>query len=997
MSDNIQVSIRVRPLNTRESLDSQVCRCIQVDKRSNSILITVNSIIKQFTFDYVADEESTQQTIFDEIARPITENCLKGYNGTVFSYGQTGSGKTFTIIGHSNSTFNDRLTGILPRCLDLILSKTSNEMKLNSNVDYLIKCSFLEIYNEQIRDLLNDDSRNLQIREDIKKGCYVEDLIEETVFNLESGIECLAKGLQRRHIGSTLMNNKSSRSHSVFTVHIEAKEKKADVLTYRNSLFNIIDLAGSERQKPAGTSGERLREAAMINKSLSTLGDVINSLVDIAEGKNRYVRYRDSRLTFLLKDSIGGNSKTCIIANISPAFISYSETLSTLRFAERAKYVKNRAVINEDTIGTINELKAEVMRLKSLLSNSPESLPLNPRLRDLQEMLAKNTQIRLMTESALQQEIDNKENFIKELCNTIKKFEDKVNGEKLVNRLKDENIRRLQKGEKQTETQIINELKQEIQILRRENLNHPVAAKYFVENDALKHQINYLENELRESPGSLCFRLKQNQEYTESLNQKVLDTLQDHKILEMQMEKVMNRNIELERNLVSAEEHKNQLVLELETLKIKIETLEEQLCGFNDPKKTPMKELDLNIKNPRGSIKSPFNICQNFVALSPYQGLARKSMERNFVCDDCRVREEKVMEMEKKLNLFAAVEQELKFFEEESFRLGEEVKKLNNELNKKDAVISDIWEDYHLLEAENEMYSAQIADFTHQINEKSSIITELTCDKQFSMLELQDFTKLKEQNSMLNREIVKLQLDHSKLAQEILLSVQSRELMIENLKKLQNNEYNLQKEIDELSIRLREAITENKSLKKQLEQSTKEVVKLTGHNNLNQKISYLSKLKEEFNTLKDINFRIKEENKKKTDKIEELSKKYEKLVKANGIKDFLDEWEGDKRRVEEVELENEVFQEIFSSIHTCLAEVPFFGETCHERIDVAVKNIMRHYEEEICNMEEEVKLLNRELSRKDSIVKMLEGEMLLMKQKNEIYVNSNDLIKSNQY
>lgn len=183
-------------------------------------------------------------------------------------------------------------------------------------------------------DLLEPTSVNLHIREDIKKGVYVEGLLEETVQSAQDMMEIISRGAKNRHVGSTSMNKESSRSHSVLTTIIETKSMSSGgVWNIKTSRFHIIDLAGSERSKHTNAVGERLKEAGMINKSLSALGNVINSLVDISEGKNRHVHYRDSKLTFLLRDSLGGNSKTLIIANISPSTVNYGETLSTLKFA----------------------------------------------------------------------------------------------------------------------------------------------------------------------------------------------------------------------------------------------------------------------------------------------------------------------------------------------------------------------------------------------------------------------------------------------------------------------------------------------------------------------------------------------------------------------------------------------------------------------------------------------------------------------------------------
>lgn len=235
-------------------------------------------------------------------------------------------------------------------------------------MQFLVKCSYLEIYQEQIIDLLFPSSNNLQIREDMKRGVYVDGLTEETVKNLAETYEILQIGAQNRHVGSTSMNKESSRSHSVFTLVIESKETVDGVMNFKSSRFHLIDLAGSERQKATDAAGERLKEAGMINKSLSTLGNVINSLVDLNEGRSRYIHYRDSKLTFLLKDSLGGNSKTSIIANISPAFAARNETISTLKFAQRAKLIKNKAIINEDTTGAMSVLREEIRRLRNELA-----------------------------------------------------------------------------------------------------------------------------------------------------------------------------------------------------------------------------------------------------------------------------------------------------------------------------------------------------------------------------------------------------------------------------------------------------------------------------------------------------------------------------------------------------------------------------------------------------------------------------------------------------
>ena len=248
----------------------------------------------------------------------------------------------------------------MPRAFEHIFMKIAEETKGESNVEYLVKSSYLEIYNEMIIDLLDPNSYNLQIRESIKKGVYVEGLTEEVCSNSSEMLDLMKRGMLNRHVGQTSMNKESSRSHSVLTTIIEMKEENH----VKVSRFHIIDLAGSERAKLTTAAGERLKEAGMINKSLSALGNVIYSLVDLSEGKARHIHYRDSKLTFLLRDSLGGNSRTVIICNVSPSAQSFGETLSTLKFAQRAKLIKNKAVINEDSVGSVEVLKKEIKKLK---------------------------------------------------------------------------------------------------------------------------------------------------------------------------------------------------------------------------------------------------------------------------------------------------------------------------------------------------------------------------------------------------------------------------------------------------------------------------------------------------------------------------------------------------------------------------------------------------------------------------------------------------------
>jgi hypothetical protein len=300
------------------------------------------------------------------IGQPMAAKCLEGYNCTIFAYGQTGSGKTFTMQGaglDASSYGECEARGLQPRVFEYLFHKI-REHCMDEEVQYLVKCQYFEIYNENIMDLLSPASGNLQIRVDLKQGVFIDGITEEIVTCSEEAIEILKRGANNRHIGATNMNLESSRSHSVFSMTLESKSIQEGMSNIKQSKFHFVDLAGSESQKQTGATGDRLKEASNINKSLTVLGSVINSLVEIAEGKKVFIRYRDSKLTHLLKDSLGGNSKTCIVANISPSSVSFSETLSTLKFAARAKMIKNRASVNEEASGNIESLKTEISRLK---------------------------------------------------------------------------------------------------------------------------------------------------------------------------------------------------------------------------------------------------------------------------------------------------------------------------------------------------------------------------------------------------------------------------------------------------------------------------------------------------------------------------------------------------------------------------------------------------------------------------------------------------------
>ncbi|CAJ0566193.1 unnamed protein product, partial [Mesorhabditis spiculigera] len=370
-----QVAVRVRPFNSREI--SNTSKCI-IGMTGNTTTISGSGGAHSFNFDHsywsFRNEDqhfATQQQVYDELGVEMLQHAFDGYNVCIFAYGQTGSGKSYTMMGKSNdekASFQKRRL-----CNDLFGRIGNN----NGEVQYSVEVSYMEIYCERVRDLLNPNSSgNLRVREHPLLGPYVDDLTKLAVQNYEDIVNLMDEGNKARTVAATNMNSTSSRSHAVFTIVLT--QKRHDVATNLDTekvaKISLVDLAGSERANSTGAEGQRLKEGANINKSLTTLGLVISKLAEEAgkkKGKGKpVVPYRDSVLTWLLRENLGGNSKTAMVAALSPADINYDETLSTLRYADRAKQIVCQAVVNEDpNAKLIRELKEEVNKLRSILED----------------------------------------------------------------------------------------------------------------------------------------------------------------------------------------------------------------------------------------------------------------------------------------------------------------------------------------------------------------------------------------------------------------------------------------------------------------------------------------------------------------------------------------------------------------------------------------------------------------------------------------------------
>ncbi|XP_028300560.1 kinesin-like protein KIF1A isoform X8 [Gouania willdenowi] len=380
---SVKVAVRVRPFNSREIGKESKC-IIQMSGNTTTIINPKQAKDnKSFNFDYsywshTSPEDvnyASQVQVYKDIGEEMLLHAFEGYNVCIFAYGQTGAGKSYTMMGKQDVKDQQ---GIIPLLCEDLFTKISDNM--DNSMSYSVEVSYMEIYCERVRDLLNPKNKgNLRVREHPLMGPYVEDLSKLAVTSYNDIQDLMDSGNKARTVAATNMNETSSRSHAVFNIIFTQKRHDTDTenTSEKVSKISLVDLAGSERADSTGAKGTRLKEGANINKSLTTLGKVISALAEVDSGPNKnkkkkkvesFIPYRDSVLTWLLRENLGGNSRTAMVAALSPADINYDETLSTLRYADRAKQIRCNAVINEDPNNRlVRELKEEVSRLKDLL------------------------------------------------------------------------------------------------------------------------------------------------------------------------------------------------------------------------------------------------------------------------------------------------------------------------------------------------------------------------------------------------------------------------------------------------------------------------------------------------------------------------------------------------------------------------------------------------------------------------------------------------------
>jgi kinesin family protein 1 len=441
---NIKVVVRCRPLNSRELargakplirmegnqtlLDPPETGSAQDAKRATERKTMAFSFDKSYWSAGPRDEPKycSQQTLYDDLGKELLDHGFNGFNACILAYGQTGSGKSYSMMGYGADK------GIIPLTCSELFTRVETKSAQDPNLSFTVEVSYIEIYNEKVRDLLNPrNTGNLRVREHPSLGPYVEDLSKLVVGSYDEMMTLMDEGNKARTVAATNMNETSSRSHAVFTLLLTMKrhDVETNMDTEKVSRINLIDLAGSERANSTGATGQRLKEGANINKSLTTLGKVISSLAlaSQSEGKkgkkgkgDDFVPYRDSVLTWLLKDSLGGNSKTAMIAAISPA--DYEETLSTLRYADQAKKIKNKAVVNEDpNARLVRELKEELEMLRARVSGGASEEVFDPKIPPEKQKVtfqAKDGTIRTVTKAELQEQMETSEKLMQSLNET---------------------------------------------------------------------------------------------------------------------------------------------------------------------------------------------------------------------------------------------------------------------------------------------------------------------------------------------------------------------------------------------------------------------------------------------------------------------------------------------------------------------------------------------------------------------------------------------------
>ncbi|KAG5440280.1 hypothetical protein PCANB_001850 [Pneumocystis canis] len=537
---NIQVVVRCRARNEREIQENSYSVVSTRGPNGKEVCIQTSPLsqmnTRTYTFDRVFGPEADQTMVFDDVVLPILGEVLNGYNCTIFAYGQTGTGKTYTMTGDmsENCSIFSSSSGIIPRTLCHLFNVLEME-----DTEYSVKCSFIELYNEELRDLLSIEDKKVKIFEDTaKRGVIITGMEDVPIMSSSDGMKLLQMGSHKRHVAATKCNDLSSRSHSIFTITVHIKdvmEVGEDLL--RVGKLNLVDLAGSENIGRSGAENKRAREAGMINQSLLTLGRVINALVD----RSQHIPYRESKLTRLLQDSLGGKTKTCIIATISPEKINLEETISTLEYANRAKSIKNKPQVNQMMVKKtlIKEYIQDIERLKNDLNACRQKTGIYLAESSYKELTEENISNKTLVEEQ-QRKIDALESSLK---STREQFEQNM---KLFIQTKKELEKTSHLGEETALRKAHQNTERELNIVANEL--HSTLEKAIVDINSLHEKIEY-KTEIESSNNILWNKMKSHiATFMENLNNNItkyhLSQLQYSNELENKITEFVSKKME---------------------------------------------------------------------------------------------------------------------------------------------------------------------------------------------------------------------------------------------------------------------------------------------------------------------------------------------------------------------------------------------------------------------------------------------------------------------
>ena len=604
--ESVKVVVRCRPLNAKEIEQGHEC-CVNMFSDRGLIELRNPNLgptdpIKTFTFDAVYDRNSKQLDLYAETFAPLVDSVLDGFNGTIFAYGQTGTGKTYTMEGIKNDAEN---RGVIPNSFEHIFSHIAK----SENQLYLVKASYLEIYMEDVRDLLaKDQTKALELKERPDTGVYVKDLSTFVCKSISEIEHVMNVGNQNRSVGCTNMNEHSSRSHAIFIITVECSEQdKSGESHIRVGKLNLVDLAGSERQAKTGAVGERLKEATKINLSLSALGNVISSLVD---GKSIHVPYRDSKLTRLLQDSLGGNARTVMVANIGPANYNYDETITTLRYANRAKNIKNKPRVNEDPKDALlREFQEEIARLKAQLNQRP---PKERRKKEKKEKIIKEKPKPVIKDSKDNQQtlesaakIDDQEDLSdedeevgdeEEDDNSIKEMADKLATEKEL---------------LESDTSMLAEEKDKL--LQEVRRKEAMLVREKAEKEKMAQKIDKMESKLLTGGKTIVDHTNELQRALEQRRAEVADRRKTEIEVARKLEEQEEKGVELEKNYSSLQQEVEIKTRKLRKLFTKLQTVKQEIVDVTEEYNRDRRDLEATQEELLKELKLKYLIIENFI------------------------------------------------------------------------------------------------------------------------------------------------------------------------------------------------------------------------------------------------------------------------------------------------------------------------------------------------------------------------------------------------